>query len=84
MGVLRMTDQERVYALWHRVELDDGRVLLGADLPDDLFKTLVDGSLDDRASCTAAPHDVVGAAVHDAVGRSGLVHPSTIRREGIW
>jgi hypothetical protein len=70
-----------VYAVGHRRELDDWRVLLGADLPDDLFETLVNGSFDDRAAILRASHDVVDAVVDDAVVRSGLVHPATIRRE---
>jgi hypothetical protein len=54
-----------VHVVRHGLQFDDWGVALFANLADDLFEPIAHVVDKDRSPVLRAPHDVVGAAVHD-------------------
>jgi hypothetical protein len=81
-AVLRVTCDEQVYVVGHRFELDDRRVLLSADLPDDMFESPFDLALN-GAPVIRASRDVVSAAGNTVPVRTGLKHARNMQRQRV-
>jgi len=79
-AMLRIARDQQVYLVGHRFELEDRRVLLGANLTDDLLEPL-DGAFDGGSPVLRVPPDGVPAALDDVALRSGLIHTKNMQRQ---
>jgi hypothetical protein len=75
---LRITGDLQVDVVRHGLDRLDRGGPLGADLADDLFKSVIDHTGKDLAATRRAPHHVVGAPVHDGVVGANLIHGAAI------